>query len=309
MTDRRRHAALVATRAHPGRRARRSSRRRREVDPRDRVACFDNDGTLWCERPGYVQLDFFVDALRSRADDPALAAVPEFAACWRATRPRWASSASNGSPSPCWASSRAPRPRSSRHGCGSSWRAPSTRRSAGPLRATTYQPMLELVDALRRPRLHRLHRHRRRHRVRACRQPGPVRRAARGRRRLAGRTLRLRPVRRPAARCCGVRPPWTARPTRAPPRCPTSRRSSVDARSWPPATPGATGRCWSGRRRRGTQRSPCSSTTTTPSASSPTSAPPQTFAEPEPITEVAARAGWTVASMARDWEVVFGPWG
>ncbi len=33
----------------------------------------------------------------------------------------------------------------------------------------------------------------------------------------------------------------------------------------------------------------------------------QTFDEPEPITEVAARAGWTVASMARDWEVVFGP--
>ncbi len=31
----------------------------------------------------------------------------------------------------------------------------------------------------------------------------------------------------------------------------------------------------------------------------------QTFAEPEPITDVAARAGWTVISMARDWEVVF----
>ena len=30
-----------------------------------RVACFDNDGTLWCERPSYVQFDFFVDALRS----------------------------------------------------------------------------------------------------------------------------------------------------------------------------------------------------------------------------------------------------
>jgi hypothetical protein len=24
-----------------------------------RVAAFDNDGTLWCEKPTYVQFDFF----------------------------------------------------------------------------------------------------------------------------------------------------------------------------------------------------------------------------------------------------------
>ena len=52
-----------------------------EVAPRDRVACLDNDGTLWCERPNYVQLDFFIDALRARtAEDPAVASTPEFAA-------------------------------------------------------------------------------------------------------------------------------------------------------------------------------------------------------------------------------------
>ncbi|WP_435199290.1 HAD family hydrolase [Janibacter sp. GS2] len=46
-----------------------------------RVACFDNDGTLWCERPTYVQYDFFVDALKTAVlSDPGLAAVPEFAA-------------------------------------------------------------------------------------------------------------------------------------------------------------------------------------------------------------------------------------
>ena len=46
-----------------------------------RVACFDNDGTLWCERPTYVQLDFFLDALESALrDDPDLAQKPEFAA-------------------------------------------------------------------------------------------------------------------------------------------------------------------------------------------------------------------------------------
>lgn len=46
-----------------------------------RVACFDNDGTLWCERPSYVQLDFFIDALKSAAQaDPGVAETPEFAA-------------------------------------------------------------------------------------------------------------------------------------------------------------------------------------------------------------------------------------
>ena len=47
----------------------------------DRVACFDNDGTLWTERPTYLQLDFFVDTLtRQAASDPTLRERPEFAA-------------------------------------------------------------------------------------------------------------------------------------------------------------------------------------------------------------------------------------
>jgi phosphoserine phosphatase len=46
-----------------------------------RVAAFDNDGTLWCERPTYVQLDFFVDALQSAvALDASLRDRPEYAA-------------------------------------------------------------------------------------------------------------------------------------------------------------------------------------------------------------------------------------
>lgn len=52
-----------------------------DVPVADRVAYFDNDGTLWTEKPNYVQLEFFVTALRRRAtDDPALLEVPEFAA-------------------------------------------------------------------------------------------------------------------------------------------------------------------------------------------------------------------------------------
>lgn len=53
----------------------------RSVPVERRVACFDNDGTLWCERPTYVQFEFFVDALKAAVrQDPAVAARPEFAA-------------------------------------------------------------------------------------------------------------------------------------------------------------------------------------------------------------------------------------
>ena len=49
--------------------------------PADRVATFDNDGTLWCERPAYLQFLFFVDALQRAAEtDPSLRDRPEFAA-------------------------------------------------------------------------------------------------------------------------------------------------------------------------------------------------------------------------------------
>ncbi len=52
-----------------------------EVPVVDRVAYFDNDGTLWCERPSYVQLDFFFDALRNRVTaDPSIGERSEFAA-------------------------------------------------------------------------------------------------------------------------------------------------------------------------------------------------------------------------------------
>jgi hypothetical protein len=52
-----------------------------DVPPAERIACFDNDGTLWCERPTYVQFDFFVDALKSAVQaDPSKSETPEFAA-------------------------------------------------------------------------------------------------------------------------------------------------------------------------------------------------------------------------------------
>ena len=44
------------------------------VAPEERVAVFDNDGTLWCEKPTYIQLDFIVRRLAEKAAaDPSLA--------------------------------------------------------------------------------------------------------------------------------------------------------------------------------------------------------------------------------------------
>jgi len=44
------------------------------VPPADRVAVFDNDGTLWCERPMPVQLHFIVERwARAAQHDPSLA--------------------------------------------------------------------------------------------------------------------------------------------------------------------------------------------------------------------------------------------
>ena len=73
-----------------------------EVPEEQRVACFDNDGTLWCERPTYVQFDFLLDALttgRPRGSEPR-GAGRSSRPCCPATRPRSARSAWNGSRSP-----------------------------------------------------------------------------------------------------------------------------------------------------------------------------------------------------------------
>jgi phosphoglycolate phosphatase-like HAD superfamily hydrolase len=43
------------------------------VAPEARVAVFDNDGTLWCEKPMYIQLDFLLRRFKEQAEaDPGL---------------------------------------------------------------------------------------------------------------------------------------------------------------------------------------------------------------------------------------------
>ena len=51
------------------------------VPPSERIATFDNDGTLWCEKPGYIQLFFALQRLKElAAADPTLLAQPAYKA-------------------------------------------------------------------------------------------------------------------------------------------------------------------------------------------------------------------------------------
>lgn len=53
------------------------------VPPAERIAVFDNDGTLWCEKPMYVQLDFILRQLAAQAKaDPALRSQQPWQAAW-----------------------------------------------------------------------------------------------------------------------------------------------------------------------------------------------------------------------------------
>lgn len=51
------------------------------VPPTERIATFDNDGTLWCERPIQIQIFFLIDRIKSMAaENPALATQQPFKA-------------------------------------------------------------------------------------------------------------------------------------------------------------------------------------------------------------------------------------
>ena len=53
------------------------------VPPSDRIAVFDNDGTLWCEKPMYIQLDLILRKLAEQAGhDPALRSKQPWQAAW-----------------------------------------------------------------------------------------------------------------------------------------------------------------------------------------------------------------------------------
>ena len=53
------------------------------VPPAERIAVFDNDGTLWCEKPMYIQLDFVLRKLAAKAEsDASLRSQQPWKAAW-----------------------------------------------------------------------------------------------------------------------------------------------------------------------------------------------------------------------------------
>ena len=51
------------------------------IPPAQRVAVFDNDGTMWCEKPNYTQLEFIlVELNKAVAEKPELGDNPEYRA-------------------------------------------------------------------------------------------------------------------------------------------------------------------------------------------------------------------------------------
>ncbi|WP_426565544.1 HAD family hydrolase [Angustibacter sp. McL0619] len=121
------------------------------VPLRDRLACLDNEGTLWCERPTYVQFDFFVDALKTRAgQDPNVAEVPEFAALLTGDRQAIATIGLERIAT-ALAGLFAGLTPAAFNAAVQQFMARATHPTLGrPSRSNTYQPMLELVEALRR---------------------------------------------------------------------------------------------------------------------------------------------------------------
>ena len=115
-----------------------------------RLACFDNDGTLWCERPTYAQFDFFVDALQAKVrEDPGAGESPEFAALLSGDR---AAIAELGLPRIALAltglfDGASPEEFTARV---REFMGRATHATLGrPLRSNTYRPMLELIAELR----------------------------------------------------------------------------------------------------------------------------------------------------------------
>ena len=121
-----------------------------EVPPRQRVACLDNDGTLWCERPEYVQLSFFLDALRTRAaEDPGVMSTPEFAALVSGDRAAVGALGLERIAVALLGLFEGDRPEEFTARVVAYLERAVHPTLGRPLRATTYLPMLELIEALR----------------------------------------------------------------------------------------------------------------------------------------------------------------
>ena len=155
----------------------------------ERIATFDNDGTLWCEQPIYVQF-----ALRHRPRQGAGAAASGVegqaavqATCSPATWPALAAMGEKGMVE-IVAATHAGMTVDEFERIVTDWLATARHpRFKRPYTELVYQPMLELLALPARQRVQDLHRLRRRHRVHAAVDRAGLRHPARAGRRLIGR--------------------------------------------------------------------------------------------------------------------------
>jgi phosphoserine phosphatase len=124
-----------------------------ELPVEQRVAVFDNDGTLWVERPDYPQYEFLRDALTSAvAADPQLADRPEFAAVLTGDLPAIAELGLERVAMALTGLFDGATPEAFGAAVQSFMDASVHPTLAVPLQRCVYQPMVELIDELRRRR-------------------------------------------------------------------------------------------------------------------------------------------------------------
>jgi phosphoserine phosphatase len=120
------------------------------VPPADRIAVFDNDGTLWGEQPMYVQLAFVIDRVKALApQNPQWATQEPFASILRGDLAKAAAGGEHGLAEVVAATHAGMTPEAFEtivREWLSTARHPRTGR---PYTAMTYQPMLELLAYLR----------------------------------------------------------------------------------------------------------------------------------------------------------------
>ena len=275
-------------------------RRSADVAAAERIAVVDNDGTLWCEKPGYAQAFFILERLASRPRPT------------RARRQPGRAGAAGGRPPPRAAHGLEALARPAEHARGHHRPTRSRRRSAAwldgfrhprfgvPFTGLVLRADARAAGAAARARVPRVHRHRRRRRLRARRPPrsctgsSPTTSSAPRSRstfeRRDGQVVLVRTAKLDGSPNEG--PPKVVK-IQAPHRPPPDRRDRQQRRRH--------ARCSSTRRRAAARRCAWSSTTTTPSASTRTPARALTNPNAEAIAVTAARCGWTVVSMRDDW--------
>lgn len=120
------------------------------VSPSERIATFDNDGTLWVEQPLYFQAVFAIDQAReASAHDPRLASYPAYRKLEEHNRSKLAKLGEQGIGQLLAATHSGMTPEAFRTAAESWLDRAEHPRFARPYKELVYQPMIELLTYLR----------------------------------------------------------------------------------------------------------------------------------------------------------------